>query len=83
MLWRPHPLMKATLESMRPQLWEDYNAIVEQYKAEGWGIFDDTADFDRALAICDAYYGDPSSVVQLCRKVDKPIMIQNCNILGE
>jgi len=81
LLWRPHPLMKATIEAMRPRLWEEYNQIVEQYKAEGWGIYDDTADLDRAVAICDGYYGDHSSVVGLCQAVGKPVMVQDCNIL--
>lgn len=76
LLWRPHPLIKATIASMRPQLWEEYEKLVEQYQREGFGIYDDTADLDRAIALCDAYYGDASSLVQLCRKVGKPVMIQ-------
>ena len=81
LLWRPHPLMKATIESMRPQLWDEYQKIVEQYQAEGWGIYDDTADMDRALALSDAYYGDGSSIVFLCREKGMPVMIQNVETL--
>lgn len=81
LLWRPHPLMKDTLESMLPDLVKEYQQIVEEYKEEGWGIYDDTPDLDRAIAISDAYYGDGSSVVQLCQKVGMPIMIQNVGIL--
>lgn len=81
LLWRPHPLIKTTIESMRPQLWAEYSKLVEQYKEEGWGIYDDTADMDRAVVLCDGYYGDPSSVVQLVQKTGKPVMIQNVNIL--
>ncbi len=77
LLWRPHPLMEATLTSMRPGLWERYKKIVEEYRASGWGIYDDTPDLDRAIAVSDAYYGDPSSVVQLYKETGKPIMIQN------
>ena len=77
LLWRPHPLIRATIESMRPQLWEEYEKIVRQYREEGWGIYDDTADVDRAVAMCDGYYGDGSSVVQLCQKTGVPVMIQN------
>jgi hypothetical protein len=51
-----------------------------QYLAEGWGIYDDTADLDRAIAISDAYYGDGSSVVQLYQQTGKPVMIQNVEI---
>ena len=77
LLWRPHPLIQATIQSMRPQLWAQYHEIVEQYKAEGWGIYDDSAELDRAIALSDGYYGDSSSVVELCRKKGMPVMVQN------
>lgn len=76
LLWRPHPLIEATLASMRPQLLERYRRIVEEYKAAGWGIYDDSADMDRAIAVSDGYYGDMSSVVWLYRETGKPIMLQ-------
>lgn len=77
LLWRPHPLIKATIESMRPELWEEYEKIVEKYCSDGWGIYDDSADLDRAIEVSDAYYGDRSSVEQLYKEAQKPIMIQN------
>lgn len=83
LLWRPHPLIKDTIQSMLPALWEEYQKIVLQYKEEGWGIYDDTADLDRAIAVSDAYYGDSSSVVQLCQAAGLPIMIQNVDVLDD
>ncbi|MCD8038941.1 MAG: CDP-glycerol glycerophosphotransferase family protein [Lachnospiraceae bacterium] len=80
LLWRPHPLIENTVKSMRPQLWGEYKKIVEQYKAEGWGIYDDTSDMDRAVVLSDAYYGDGSSVVQLYKQTGKPIMMQNVDV---
>ncbi len=41
------------------------------------GIFDDTADMDRAVVLSDAYYGDGSSVMQLYQQTGKPVMCQN------
>ena len=81
LLWRPHPLIEATISSMRPQLWGEYQKIVEKYRAEGWGIYDDSAELERAIALCDAYYGDHSSLVQLCREIRKPVMIQDVKVL--
>ena len=81
LLWRPHPLIKATIESMRPQLWTEYEKLVEEYKAEGWGIYDDSAELDRAIALSDAYYGDHSSLVQLCQSAGMPVMIQDVEIV--
>lgn len=82
LLWRPHPLIRATIEAMRPQLWEEYERIVKEYCEAGWGIYDDTPDMDRAIALCDAYYGDHSSLVRLCQEAGKPVMIQDVEILG-
>lgn len=80
LLWRPHPLIKTTIESMRPQLWQEYSKIVEQYRSEGWGIYDDSADMDRAVILSDAYYGDGSSVVPVYQKTGKPVMVQNVSL---
>ena len=75
--WRPHPLLRATFESMRPDHYEEYCALEQQYREEGWGIFDDTVDIDRAVVCSDAYYGDfASSVVWLYRVTDKPMLFQ-------
>lgn len=81
LLWRPHPLIKSTVSSMRPKLWEAYDNLVQQYKQEGWGIYDDTADMDRAVVLSDAYYGDMSSVVQVYQQTGKPVMVQNTEVL--
>ena len=82
LLWRPHPLIKATMESMRPKLVDEYEEIVEEYREQGWGIYDDTADLDRALVMSDAYYGDNSSLVWLCQSVGMPVMVQNVYVRG-
>ncbi len=80
LLWRPHPLIQATLTSMRYDLWEQYKRVLDEYKSAGWGIYDDSPELDRAIAISDAYYGDDSSVVWLYRETGKPIMIQNVEV---
>lgn len=81
LLWRPHPLVKATIESMRPKLWAEYREIVETYKKEGWGIYDETPDFHAAFAVSDAYYGDYSSLLLLYQATGKPVLWQNADIL--
>lgn len=80
LLWRPHPLIQATIESMRPKLWAEYRKLREQYRMEDWGIYDDSADMDRAIVVSDAYYGDPSSVAQLYKKLEKPVMYQSVEV---
>lgn len=81
LLWRPHPLIQATIESMRPQLWKKYKEIKDRYIEEGWGIYDDTADLNRAVEVSDGYYGDPSSVVVLYKETGKLVMMQNVEAL--
>ena len=51
--------------------------IVQGYQRAEWGIYDDSVNMERAIAISDAYYGDWSSLVCLYRETGKPIMIQN------
>ncbi|MCL2539055.1 MAG: hypothetical protein FWE66_01820, partial [Oscillospiraceae bacterium] len=78
--WRPHPLSGATYRSLRPQLQSEYEKIVEDFKREGFGIYDDSPELHRAIAYSDAYYGDASSLVALYRVTGKPIMIQNAGL---
>lgn len=83
LLWRPHPLLKATLSSMRPEYSQAYEEIVGQYITDDYGIYDDTPDLDRAIVLSDAYYGDYSSVANLFQAVKKPVMYQNVHIRSE
>lgn len=83
LLWRPHPLYRSTIESLCPMYLEKYDKIVKTYIDEGWGIFDDSPDMDRAVALSDAYYGDSSSVARLYTETKKCIMIQNPGLTSE
>ncbi|MCL2284577.1 MAG: hypothetical protein FWC26_14785 [Fibromonadales bacterium] len=76
LLWRPHPLLEGTIKSMRPWLEQEYAEIVNEYKAEGYGIYDDSQDLNRAIAISDLYYGDGSSVTKLFDEAKKPVLGQ-------
>ena len=83
LLWRPHPLLSATMSGMLPELQQRYEEILENYKSEDWGIYDDTADLNRAVVISDAYFGDGSSVALLYETTKKPIMYHKNNFFGE
>ncbi|MBM7566467.1 hypothetical protein [Paenibacillus sacheonensis] len=76
LLWRPHPLSKSAYQSMRPHLREEYERIIEDYKRQQIGIFDDSADLHRAIALSDAYYGDGGSMIALYACTGKPMMAQ-------
>lgn len=78
--WRPHPLALTTYSSMRPDLEHEYIELVETYKEECWGIYDDTPDMNRAIAVSDAYYGDSGSLLELYKVTGKPILVQEVSI---
>ncbi|MCR5304784.1 MAG: CDP-glycerol glycerophosphotransferase family protein [Lachnospiraceae bacterium] len=77
LLWRPHPLMEATVRSIDPELEKEYHDLVNAYRDGGFGIYDDSPDMYMAIAVSDAYYGDSSSVMTLYRYTGKPVMVQN------
>ena len=81
-LWRLHPLIESTMQFMRPAVLQKYMMLKEWYLAEGWGIYDETADVDRVVVLSDAYYGDGSSVLQLYQQTGKPVMIQNVEVVS-
>jgi hypothetical protein len=78
LLWRPHPLTRATIGSMRPQLRAAYNALEVLVKKGRFGVIDLTPDMAVSLAISDAYIGDgASSLVYLYALTGKPLYILN------
>lgn len=79
-LWRPHPLTIPSAESMNPEAIKPYQDLVQWYKDEDFGIYDDTSDVHRAVDISDAYYGSMSSVVEMFKAQKKPIMIMNLTL---
>ena len=75
-LWRPHPLLESTFESMRYDHWTEYQKLKHSFIVEGIGIYDDTPDIERSIALCDAYLGDAgSSVVSLFGVCGKPVYL--------
>jgi hypothetical protein len=70
-----------TLGSMVPWLRDEYLRKVNQFKAEGWGIYDETPDPNLGMALSDGYYGDESSLLTLYRETGKPILLQDVNVL--
>jgi hypothetical protein len=81
LIWRPHPLLEATIKSMRPRLLSEYNNLKEYYLENKIGILDETPDISRAVSISDGYIGEEgSSVINLFGAAGKPIFILNNHI---
>jgi hypothetical protein len=81
--WRPHPLSSAVINTMAPQLASEYKGLIEEYKREGFGIFDDTPDLHRSLQMSDILYGDATSLVALYQCMEKPVLIQGISNSSE
>lgn len=78
LLWRPHPLVEATLKSMRPEMYEEYMSIKKSFIRKGKGIFDETGDAGVAAVVADAYLGEnSSSLVHYFGVLGKPVMYIN------
>lgn len=75
LLWRPHPLIEATLMSMRPEMYKEYMEIKNSFIHRGKGILDETSEAGIAAVIADAYVGEStSSIVHYFGVLGKPIL---------
>ncbi|MBQ7584197.1 MAG: hypothetical protein IJT24_06255, partial [Lachnospiraceae bacterium] len=78
LIWRPHPLLESTMDSLRPDTKQEYLRLKEYFVKEDIGILDETADIERTIALCDAYVGDAgTSVTSLFGVVGEPMYILN------
>lgn len=76
LLWRPHPLLESTFDSMRSEYRGEYDRLKQRFMDEKLGIYDDTPNIENAVAFSDAYVGDSgSSVTSLFGVVGKPLFI--------
>lgn len=83
-IWRPHPLLMSTIESMRPELMAMYQELQQTFVDEQIGIFDTTPDIINTVAAVDGYIGETSSsVVNLFEAAGKPLFILNNYIMED
>lgn len=81
LLWRPHPLLESTFDSMRAAYKPVYEALKNWFIEAGIGILDETPDMEKTIALSDVYIGDAgTSVTSLFGVAGKPLFILNNNI---
>lgn len=80
LLWRPHPLSFSAFKSMRPKLAKEYLDIVNEYRRQGFGIYDDSEDLHRAISSSDIYCGDVGSLIPLYACTGNPLILQNISV---
>lgn len=81
LIWRPHPLLEATIQSMRPELSGEFSSLKTTFIDSRIGVFDQTADIADTVALSDGYIGEAeSSVKNLFAAAGKPVFILNFHI---
>lgn len=77
LIWRPYILSNKDRALFDITFLQRYQKMIDDYRAAGWGAIDESKDAATAIGLADAYYGDPDMVMQRCRNLNMPIMIQN------
>lgn len=78
LIWRPHPLLEATMRSLRPGLIGMYEAVLDYFASNSIGVLDRTPDISKIVAMADGYIGSSgSSVVNLFAASGKPVFLLN------
>lgn len=78
LIWRPHPLLETSLNSMKRQYRPVYDRLKKKFVDENIGILDMTPDIESTIALSDVYVGDSStSVIGLFGVSGKPIFVLN------
>lgn len=76
LLWRPHPLLESTFESLRPRYKDAFLALKNRFLQEKIGIYDSTPSIEETIALSDVYIGDAgTSVTSLFGVAGKPMFI--------
>ena len=74
-IFRPHPLLRSTIKSMRPDTAERYEAFIRSISNWDRVIVDESEYLERAMAAADRLIADPTSVISMWRETGKPYKI--------
>ncbi len=81
--WMPCRLDGEKLEILHdyaPDMKAGYEAVMQKYQQEDWGIYDVSGDVSRAIDMSDAYYGDKGLLVRVYKATGKKIMYQHYHV---
>ena len=77
LLWYWDTAMEATLQTTYPEYWIELQKIVQQYREEAWGIYEEELNYSIAVQLSDAYYGDGCKLSHEMTIAKKAVMVQN------
>lgn len=84
LVWCANLLKSDYVKELQPKLWKKYQQLVKEYSGAGWGIYCELSkdeERDAILKFGHGYFGDPDSIVRLCRKNNMTALIQNVRVL--
>lgn len=81
--WIPCETENCLYRLQNPVLFEKFDGLCRDYRDGGWGIYDDSGDYARAVVHTDAMYGDYGEIYELFRQSGKPVMIQDETVILE
>ncbi len=80
LLWWRDPLIETVVKEDDPALYEEYRAITETFEKDRIGRYADNLDESALVSECDAYYGDPGSIIRRFLLAGLPVMIQDVEV---
>ena len=79
-LWHVGADTPAVLESKYPELFDKFKVMFEKFNRMDLGMYVESDDLTKSVAVADAYFGDRDAIMYQVRKLGKPVMIQNVEI---
>ncbi len=73
-IWRPHPLMRQTVCSMRNDLVDEYDSLIQEITSYPGCILDEQTDSRYALFYSDALIADGGSMPMQYMVTEKPVL---------
>lgn len=77
LIWRPHPLLEATITSMRPDMYDEYKEIVQMVENSGKAVIDHLGSTLPATVASDGMISDISSWARQYMATGKPVLFLN------
>lgn len=77
LIWRPHPLLEATIHSIRPQFRDEYLKLKNSVLSMPNAILDQSGDANLAIILSGALISDYSSIMLQYCATGKPILTLN------
>lgn len=74
-IYRPHPLLEATIQSMRPQKYVQYQSFLDKYRSSQYFVEDGIGSPMAAISASDCMVGDYSSLCFSYAATGKPVAI--------